>query len=125
MRHVASARRSWQAAAKAALVVALVAATVGLTGCTSQPPASTLQPTAAPSGISKIRHVVVIIMQGNRSFDSFFGTYRGGRWPAGQERPVHRLRAGSAHTRMRQAVPRPEPGQQGRLAQPRGPASAP
>src|SRR4029077_3762269 len=30
----------------------------------------------ATSGIGKIRHVVVI-MQENRSFDSFFGTYRG------------------------------------------------
>ena len=72
MRNVAPARHSWLAAAAAALV----AATAGLTGCTSQPPAPTLRPTAAPSGISKIRHVV-IIMQENRSFDSFFGTYPG------------------------------------------------
>jgi phospholipase C len=33
-------------------------------------------PTAAPGGIHKIRHVV-IIMQENRSFDSYFGTYPG------------------------------------------------
>src|SRR5436309_10662105 len=31
---------------------------------------------AAPSGITKIKHVV-IIMQENRSFDSYFGTYPG------------------------------------------------
>ena len=31
---------------------------------------------AAPRGIHKIRHVV-IVMQENRSFDSFFGTYPG------------------------------------------------
>jgi phospholipase C len=31
---------------------------------------------AAPAGIHKIRHVV-IIMQENRSFDSFFGTFPG------------------------------------------------
>ena len=72
LRDTAAARRPWPTvAAIAALLV-----TVGLEGCTSQPSASTLRPTAAPSGISKIRHVV-IIMQENRSFDSFFGTYPG------------------------------------------------
>jgi phospholipase C len=55
---------------------AALLATAGLVGCTSQPPASAVRPTTAPSGISKIRHVV-IIMQENRSFDSFFGTYPG------------------------------------------------
>jgi hypothetical protein len=53
----------------AVLGVALVSA-FGLWGCTSQ------AATPPPSGISKIRHVV-IIMQENRSFDSFFGTYPG------------------------------------------------
>jgi phospholipase C len=38
-------------------------------------PAATLQP-ANDSGIHKIRHVIVI-MQENRSFDSYFGTYPG------------------------------------------------
>jgi phospholipase C len=53
----------------AVLGVALVSA-FGLWGGTSQ------AATPPPSGISKIRHVV-IIMQENRSFDSFFGTYPG------------------------------------------------
>jgi len=72
LRDTAAAWRPWPTvAAVAALLV-----TAGLAGCTSQPSASALRPTAAPSGISKIRHVVVI-MQENRSFDSFFGTYPG------------------------------------------------
>ena len=57
---------------RSAAVTAMLAAT-SLAGCTSSPPA---KPAAAPAGIGKIRHVV-IIMQENRSFDSFFGTYPG------------------------------------------------
>ena len=38
--------------------------------------ATTPRTTAAPTGIHKIRHIVVI-MQENRSFDEFFGTYPG------------------------------------------------
>jgi phospholipase C len=34
------------------------------------------RPSAVPQGIHKIKHVVVI-MQENRSFDSYFGTFRG------------------------------------------------
>jgi phospholipase C len=68
--------------------VAAVLLTTCLADCTSQPSApaqhsGSAQPTAGAqsptqtlSGISKIRHVV-IIMQENRSFDSFFGTYPG------------------------------------------------
>ncbi|HYB17519.1 MAG TPA: alkaline phosphatase family protein [Streptosporangiaceae bacterium] len=71
---MASARCACAAGATAVLL------TAGLAGCTSQPPASANHSGSAPSatqelsGISKIRHVV-IIMQENRSFDSFFGTY--------------------------------------------------
>ena len=62
-------------------------AVTSLAGCTGQP-GQTSQPSQqaaakpashtaeATSGIGKIRHVVVI-MQENRSFDSFFGTYPG------------------------------------------------
>jgi phospholipase C len=61
-----------------ALGVAFVAlAALALGGCTGGglPPAPT--PSLLPAqGIHKIRHVV-IIMQENRSFDSFFGTYPG------------------------------------------------
>jgi phospholipase C len=42
---------------------------LGFRGCTGDPPSQA-------GGIRKIRHVV-IIMQENRSFDSFFGTYPG------------------------------------------------
>jgi phospholipase C len=71
---MASARRPWAAAA----AVTAVLLTTCLASCTSQPPASDQHSgTAQPlGGISKIRHVV-IIMQENRSFDSFFGTYPG------------------------------------------------
>lgn len=64
-------------------VGALVAA--GLAGCSSGGSTNSPRSTAAysgvksaapPAGIHKIKHVV-IIMQENRSFDSFFGTYPG------------------------------------------------
>ncbi len=48
-----------------------------------------------PGGIHKIRHVVVI-MQENRSFDSYFGTYPGRRRHPDAPRRADRLRAGSA-----------------------------
>jgi phospholipase C len=51
------------------LVGALVAMGTGMTGC-AFPAAS------GPTGIQKIQHVI-IIMQENRSFDSYFGTYPG------------------------------------------------
>ncbi len=54
------------------MVLAALVAVPGLGGCSS--PSHQLPPRDA--GIHKIRHVV-IIMQENRSFDSFFGTYPG------------------------------------------------
>jgi phospholipase C len=107
-------------------LIAAVVLPVALVGCGSTAPASpsgspgpsapqatptiAAQPgTPAPiaaSGIHKIQHVIVI-MQENRSFDSYFGTYPGADgipmangvstvWRArSDERPVH------------QAVPRP------------------
>jgi len=67
----------------AAAAAAFTLAAPGLAACTSQAPAppgqsqpATLSPTASGSGIGKIKHVVVI-MQENRSFDSYFGTYPG------------------------------------------------
>ena len=75
-----------------ATIIGITLATLSLTvaslaGCTGQAsqagqagqasPTSHASHTAQPtSGIGKIRHVVVI-MQENRSFDSFFGTYPG------------------------------------------------
>jgi len=51
---------------------------VGALGAVLHPAASATAPPAGPiySGIHKIRHVIVI-MQENRSFDSYFGTYPG------------------------------------------------
>ncbi len=57
--------------------LALAAATliVGV-ACAGPPQSSNPAPTAAGDGIHKIQHVVVI-MQENRSFDQYFGTYPG------------------------------------------------
>jgi phospholipase C len=72
--------------ARAAAWLAMLPATAGLMSCTGpahrpdrsdpvRPSASpTTRPYVIPKGIRKIRHVIVI-MQENRSFDSFFGTY--------------------------------------------------
>jgi phospholipase C len=82
LRYKASVRHSWP---KTAAVTAAALLATSLAACTSpppkpnQPPTSTQPPSTATqqlTGISKIRHVVVI-MQENRSFDSFFGTYPG------------------------------------------------
>ena len=59
----------------AASVGLAVAATCMAAGCQTQTMASS-QPGANSSGIHKIKHVV-IIMQENRSFDSYFATYPG------------------------------------------------
>src|SRR5215469_7430594 len=55
------------------------AAIAGLlaTSCTASSAGPSGPHNSAESGIHKIRHVV-IIMQENRSFDSYFGTYPGG-----------------------------------------------
>ncbi|HEX6518709.1 MAG TPA: alkaline phosphatase family protein [Streptosporangiaceae bacterium] len=62
-------------------IAAAVLLTTGLlAACTSPKPSASASQSAARSqseiGIQKIKHVV-IIMQENRSFDSFFGTYPG------------------------------------------------
>jgi phospholipase C len=49
---------------------------IGLLATTSAKPVGAATPLAAASGMDKIRHVVVI-MQENRSFDSYFGTFPG------------------------------------------------
>src|SRR3982751_90669 len=60
------------------LIVALaVAATAGSFARTASTPAGTQRkPAKAPAAIHKIKHVIVI-MQENRSFDHYFGTYPG------------------------------------------------
>jgi hypothetical protein len=70
------------------LTSAVLAAALGAVSCTTGPPTA-LPPTAAGSppsslsaiivtgrGIHKIKHVIMIVQE-NRSFDSYFGTYPG------------------------------------------------
>lgn len=64
-------RRRRLATAAGIAVVLLIAAAAGLVAAVNQVPATT-----AATGISKIKHVVVI-MQENRSFDTYFGTFPG------------------------------------------------
>jgi phospholipase C len=54
----------------------MVAAVVAVPGCALIGPAIAAPDALAAQGIHKIKHVV-IIMQENRSFDSYFGTYPG------------------------------------------------
>src|SRR5438045_589305 len=60
------------------LIIALAGAAIaGLFALTTPTPAGTQRkPAKSPSGIHKIKHVIVI-MQENRSFDHYFGTYPG------------------------------------------------
>ena len=58
-------------------VFAIVLAACGPAAVQPAPPAATRQPgQVALDGIHKIKHVIVI-MQENRSFDTYFGTYPG------------------------------------------------
>jgi phospholipase C len=73
---------------RASLIVFMVLLGITATGCASaaSPIGSAASPVgsaASPEGIHKIQHVVMI-MQENRSFDSYFGTYPGANGiPAG------------------------------------------
>ena len=65
--------RSWSACYVGIVAVVVAVASVG---CSSSGSSGTSPSTAAVPGIHKIKHVVMI-MQENRSFDSYFGTYPG------------------------------------------------
>ena len=73
-------------------------------------------------GIHKIRHIVVI-MQENRSFDSYFGTYPGRGRDPDEERRADGLRPGPVDAELPAAVPRHRRPQRRRAARPhrRGP----
>src|SRR5260370_30850564 len=72
------------------VMIVAVATAALLAGCSSSGPAAARRPAARPArvaggpsgtyvvppGIHKIKHVI-IVMQENRSFDSYFGTYPG------------------------------------------------
>ena len=64
--------RSYRDQVARARAAALLAACALLDGCTGR----TSSPSPQAQGIGKIRHIVVI-MQENRSFDTYFGTYPG------------------------------------------------
>jgi phospholipase C len=72
-------RRPFSRAAAAVLAAGLLAACTAPNPLPSSPQgtaSATGKGAAIPAGIHKIRHVI-IIMQENRSFDSYFGTYPG------------------------------------------------
>ena len=58
------------------LAILAVAAMTALAGCGSSTTANTQLAGNPEAGIHKIRHVIVIVQE-NRSFDSYFGTYPG------------------------------------------------
>jgi phospholipase C len=71
-------RTSWRATGAVAVVTAaaLVAGACGGSGKPARPAGQPSASSAGPAGVHKIKHVVVI-MQENRSFNSYFGTYPG------------------------------------------------
>ncbi len=74
-----------------------------LAGCGQ---AAAVAPVVIPPGIHRIKHVIVI-MQENRSFDSYFGTYPGADGiPMAHGRPTV-VRAGSPLAPLCLAVLRP------------------
>ena len=100
------------------VVAALVVPAALLAGCSGSggpPSAGIVSPLpvrlASHRGIHRIKHVVVI-MQENRSFDSYFGTFPGAEGlPSGRDGNFTSLRPRPAHGRLRLPVPQPEPGE--------------
>src|SRR5437763_15903376 len=61
---------------KSVLVIAASCVALGAAFVLTAPAGTQRKPVKAPAGIHKIKHVIVI-MQENRSFDHYFGTYPG------------------------------------------------
>ena len=108
--------KSFCAAGAGLLIAGLLAACTG-TGQPAQAHRSQHKKTSAkevaggptgqyvvPPGIHKIKHVI-IIMQENRSFDSYFGTYPGVDGIPMQQREAHGVRA-RPERRLHPALPR-------------------
>src|ERR1017187_9120450 len=78
-------------------------ASLGLQGCGMSP---SVPP--GPSGCSKLTDIehVVILTQENRSFDHYFGSYRGVRVERGQVVPKHQRRRQECARHLRQDVRR-------------------
>ncbi len=87
------------------LALGLVAA-IGVLGIAAALTTSRSHAAPPPAGIHKIKHVIVI-MQENRSFDQYFGTYPGADGiPTQRRRGVRLVRAEPGERRVREAVPR-------------------
>src|SRR3954468_3067557 len=61
---------------KSVLVIAASCVALGAAFVLTAPAGTQRKPVKAPAGIHKIQHVIVV-MQENRSFDHYFGTYPG------------------------------------------------
>ena len=84
MRHSSKARRGVALAVAGALAISIsVAAGAAPSGATSHVSA----PAAMPAGLTKIKHVVVV-MQENRSYDSYFGQLHNEGQPASPAEPT-------------------------------------
>ena len=84
MRHSSKARRGVALTIVSALAVSLsVAATAAPSGASSR----VIAPAAVPAGLAKIKHVVVL-MQENRSYDSYFGALHGQGQPGSPAEPT-------------------------------------
>ena len=88
-----------------AVVVAALAAAGGL-GASFAPSGSDAARPKPAIGIHKIKHVIVI-MQENRSFDSYFGTFPGADGIPMSDGKPRRVRAEPGDRRVRQALRRP------------------
>ena len=91
-------RRVVTSIASAALAVLLAGV------CSGSGPSA--PPFVAPPGIHKIQHVIVI-MQENRSFDNYFGTYPGRRRDPDGARRAHGVHPRPRRAALRPAVRRP------------------
>ena len=136
MRH--RPRRRWFLARPAMLTIAIAAVLAGIGVAPSERTPSSVPAAAAPAGIETIDHVIIVVQE-NRSFDHYFGTYPGadgiprtdGRWDVCLPDPGPRsvraaLPLDHVLRRRRRAQPlgvgaRRQQGQDGRLRRDRPP----
>ena len=103
-----------------ALVVAFCAA-VGIdvaadgVGPSPKVPSAKASSSTTLRGIHRIKHVIVI-MQENRSFDSYFGTYPGADGIPMKDGDADGVRADRVRTPVHRALPRPARHERGRPA---------
>ena len=90
------------------------AATSGSESAPTQTDASPSPQAKGPSGFDNIQHVIYIVQE-NRSFDHYFGTF-----PGVEERALHRVRSGSGDAGVCVAIPPVAAGEFRRAAWRRG-----